>query len=80
MMFIYKSYIWTALGRPDTAFLTWVRTLVWGKATFTSVVQLKLALKQLASWNEVYFLSASLLAEDDESVFYYFFLLLRLKT
>lgn len=54
------------------AFLTWIRILMWGNATFTSVVQLKLALKQLASWNEAYFLSTSLLTEDDESVFLFF--------
>lgn len=38
----------------------------------TSVMQLKLALKQLASWNEAYFLSTSLLTEDDESVLLFF--------
>lgn len=50
----------------------WISVLVWGKSTFTSVVPFKLALKQLAGWIEVYFLSPSFLTEDDESVILFF--------
>lgn len=53
----------------------WHRQKCWCGAkplAATSVMQLKLALKQLASWDEAHFLSTSLLTEDDESVLLFF--------